>query len=77
MVFRFLSVPPILISRCSGVRSLQKLFSAMKTWKAKLHYNWQLRKDMSSETIHIIIVIRCTSFYLNWVSCPKKKTTLR
>ena len=37
------------ISRCSGVRNLQRLFSLIETWKTKPHFNWQLRMDMSSE----------------------------
>ena len=40
-----------LIPRCSGVRSLQRLFSLIETQKTRLHYNWQLRKDMSSENL--------------------------
>ena len=35
--------------RYSGVRSLQKLFSRIKTQMARPHYNWQLRMDMSSK----------------------------
>ena len=30
------------------------LFSLLKTLKTKLHFNWQLRKDMSSENIYTI-----------------------
>ena len=35
--------------RYSGVRSLQKLFSRIKTQMARPHYNWQLKMDMSSK----------------------------
>ena len=40
-----------LIPRCSGVRSLQMLFSLIETQMTRPHYNWQLRMDMSSENL--------------------------
>ena len=43
----------ILGPRCSGAKSLQRLFSLVETWKAKLHFNWQLRKDMSSKYMYL------------------------
>ena len=70
----YLSIPTIIlcISRCSGVRSLNILFSIIKTWKAKLHFNWQLRKDMSSENISTQL-LGAYPFSLNWVSGPPPK----
>jgi len=38
------------------------LFYLIKIWKAKLHYNWQLKKDMSSEYIEAVCAFDVLAF---------------
>ena len=43
----------LFLRRYSGVGSLQRQLSPMKTVETKLHFNWQLKRDMSGENLQM------------------------